>query len=298
MSKNTGRPYEILTKLILQQAYEQDGVKNLRAEHDITLQGLSLTHQIDVYLTFQVGGNTYSTIVQCKDWNSAVKQEQLQTFNHVLSDLPGQPRGIFVTRKSYQAGAKKLAKDKGIILYTLREPTENELDDLGIIHQRFEINITGLHPWSSQPDIVVDEAWLRAECALIDVPKGTAIPLRFAGDERNVALYNEDKTLRQTLYEFKQTLYPVIQGEIAPQVVAHYFTEPTYMRNSDDPRFPFVRITSISYEIAVSSTTSHHVVETQADDIAAYILKDVLSGKTGLVDRELRLRIIKDEEVS
>jgi hypothetical protein len=39
----------------------------------------------------------------------------------VLEDLPGQPRGIFVTRNGYQSGAKEWAMAHGILLYELRE---------------------------------------------------------------------------------------------------------------------------------------------------------------------------------
>lgn len=39
----------------------------------------------------------------------------------MLEDLPGQPKGIFVSRGGYQQGAREYARTHGILLYELRE---------------------------------------------------------------------------------------------------------------------------------------------------------------------------------
>lgn len=294
MLKNTGRDYELLVMLILKQAQEQDGARNLRVEHNVTLQGLSLTHQIDVYITFDVGGITYATVVQCKDWNSHVKQEQMQTFSQVLTDLPGQPRGVFITRRGFQSGARKLAEDKGIILYTLREPTEQDWRDLAII-RRVVFDLTIFAPRTTNPRLVFDDVWWQAECRRLGVQPSETISLHGNAPDNEVALYDEDKTPRLTLYDFKSALPPAGQ-EVALQCVIHNFVEPTYIRVDGDPRIPFFRLKSISYEVEVSAHILRRVVEVQADDIAAYIMTDVRSGRTRFVDRELRLRVLRDGE--
>ena len=58
---------------------------------------------------------------EAKDWQSPVKKGQLIEFKGILDDLPGQPRGVFVTRTGYQQGAKDFAAAQGIILYELDE---------------------------------------------------------------------------------------------------------------------------------------------------------------------------------
>ncbi len=293
MEKNTGRDYEILTKLILQQAYELDGVKNLRVAHDIVLQGAILPHQIDVYLSFDVGTITYATIVQCKDWNSRVKQEQMMAFSQVLADLPGQPRGVFVTRKGYQDGARKLAQDKGIILYTLREPTEKDWHDLAIIRSIvFELIITVPRISNHRP--VFDYDWWLMEQRRIGLREGEASNFHVNASPQEVEFYHEDKTPSgQTLYDLEMALTP--RGpDVAPQCVIHLFNEPTYIRNNGDPRVPYLGLKSVSFEVEVFVGRSQHKTDVQSDDIAAYIMRDVLSGKTSLVNRELRLRIVRE----
>ncbi len=129
MSKNTGIPYEILTQQIFQALHDQDRVKNIKVQHNVELQGKTLKHQIDVYWEYELGGVVYRAVVQAKDWaTQAVTQNQLLAFKAILEDLPGQPRGIFVTRTGYQSGAKDFAKANGIVLYELREPTAQDLD--------------------------------------------------------------------------------------------------------------------------------------------------------------------------
>jgi hypothetical protein len=58
-------------------------------------------------------------VVQAKDWSKPVTKGALVEFLGILRDLPGQPRGIFVSREGYQKGAKLWAAANGILLYTL-----------------------------------------------------------------------------------------------------------------------------------------------------------------------------------
>ncbi len=283
MAKNTGRDYELLTQTLLNQVHQQKGVQNLTVEHDVKIQGAVLKHQIDVLLRFEADGVLHTVIVQCKDWDYTVKQEHLLTFSGVLADLSnlrGQVHGIFVTRKGYQAGAKALASAKGIILYTFRERTVKD-----IIIRRIVINSVMNVPWSSQPSFEWDQAWWEKECERLEIARGTTIPIQIEGDELSVMLYNEDGTPRQSIYEFKQTLYPTLSGEVLRQTVVHRFTEPTYIANSADHRFLRVRLMSVTYEIGVSRHQNQIVVE--SEDIVAYIIEDVLTGATATTDREL-----------
>jgi hypothetical protein len=95
--KNTGRPYELLAQAIWQALNDQEGVANVKVQCNVTLQGNLTSHEIDLYWEFERNRVTYRTVVQAKDWINPVKQEQLIAFKKVLEDLPGQPRGIFVT---------------------------------------------------------------------------------------------------------------------------------------------------------------------------------------------------------
>lgn len=128
MEKNTGIEYELLVKHIFEQILNLNipNIKTLKIEHDVILQGITGKHQIDVYWEFEFSGIKYKTIVQAKDWLSRVPQEKILAFNQILQDLPGQPRGIFITKTGYQKGAKEIADKHNILLYELREPTDKD----------------------------------------------------------------------------------------------------------------------------------------------------------------------------
>lgn len=139
MAKNTGVEYEVLVKEIFEQIlkYNLANLKTLKIEHDVYIKGNLGTHQIDVYWEFEFNGIKYKTVVQAKDWNSNVPQEKILAFNQILQDIPGQPRGIFITKTGYQKGAREIAEKINIVLYELRKPTdkdwEGKMRDLKII---------------------------------------------------------------------------------------------------------------------------------------------------------------------
>jgi restriction endonuclease len=119
MQNNTGIPYELLVQSIFQEILDQESAHTIRVEHNVELKGRTTTHQIDVLWRFSIGGITYTTLVQVKDWKSKIKKENVLAFRAVLDDIPGQPRGVLVTRSGFQSGAKTLAEKHGIKLYLL-----------------------------------------------------------------------------------------------------------------------------------------------------------------------------------
>jgi Restriction endonuclease len=151
--KNTALSYELLVQAIFQAINDQEEVANLIVERNKTLQGKTTPHQIDVYWKFEKAGITYENIVQAKDLQSPVKQGQLIEFKGVLDDLPGQPRGIFVTRSGYQKSAKTVAIKNRIILYELDElpkPPNTVVTTLG--WGRYEADIRSFKIQPKDPD--------------------------------------------------------------------------------------------------------------------------------------------------
>jgi hypothetical protein len=71
-------------------------------------------------LQFEVGDIVHQTIVEVRDYNSKIKQAAILAFEGVLNDIPGQPRGVMVTRTGFQPGAETYAKKRGIKLYRLQ----------------------------------------------------------------------------------------------------------------------------------------------------------------------------------
>jgi Restriction endonuclease len=120
---NTGIPYELVIQAMFQEILNKGGGRTIKVRHNVVVKGRTTKHQIDLMWRFSVGGIKYTTIVQATDWTSKVKKSAVLAFRGVLDDLPGQPRGVMITRTGFQAGAKALAERHGIKLYLLKQIT-------------------------------------------------------------------------------------------------------------------------------------------------------------------------------
>jgi restriction endonuclease len=119
--KNTGIPYEMALQQIFQEIHDREPGRTIKVEQNILIEGRSARHQIDLRWEFTIAGIKHLTIVQARDWNQTIKQESVFAFREILDDIPGQPRGLIVTRRGFQRGARKYAEAHGIKLFTLRQ---------------------------------------------------------------------------------------------------------------------------------------------------------------------------------
>ena len=87
---------------------------------DFVVKGMRTEHRIDVFAVFNFGGQTYRTIIECKYWNSKVKKAQVGTSIGIIDDI-GAEKGIIVSKKGFQSGARKLAMCTNISLTTYDE---------------------------------------------------------------------------------------------------------------------------------------------------------------------------------
>lgn len=128
LAKKDGKQFELLVKAIYEEILEQDSVESISVKHDVSLKGRSgQEHQIDVYWSFKLAGETIQVAIECKDYNSAVSVGRIRDFSAALDDI-GNVKGIFVTTKGYQTGAIKFAEFQRIALKTVQEPTDSELN--------------------------------------------------------------------------------------------------------------------------------------------------------------------------
>ena len=123
--KNTGKSYEELVQEIYQAILDYEnadaGYQKIEVRHNVKLKGKTGNfHQIDVYWAFMLSGIKYETLVEIKDWKNPVKMEQINSFKAVLDDVPGFPKGIYVSRSGFQLGAIKTAEHHGIKLVTIQ----------------------------------------------------------------------------------------------------------------------------------------------------------------------------------
>jgi hypothetical protein len=102
----TGLSYELLVRGIFQAINDQEQVSNLTVEHNKTLQGKTITHQIDVYWKFQRAGITREVIggwptqaLFWLEWGSSItegslpasRSRSLAVHSHSINTRPSRP---------------------------------------------------------------------------------------------------------------------------------------------------------------------------------------------------------------
>ena len=280
MKKNTGKSYESLTEAVFSELLKQDSVENIKIEKNKILTGKSTTHEIDVYWQFRVGDIVYETIIQAKDWNSKVPQGEILKLKAILEDLPSQPRVIFVTKTGFQAGAMKVAKANGILLYELREPTEKDWEG------RLKTIIIDIH--ATIPDgkieIVPDNVWLNNELSKRGLDKKE---IRIMGLENEIIIFNEDGTKWKDLYEIKSEELDKIQAGEKNKEVTIDLNVPKYIKTNDEA-FPLIKLKEI--KLILSKVTITQSMKLDGSTMVGYILKNILDGTEKIFDRNLKLK--------
>lgn len=124
------------------------------ADYNVKLMGKSgQKHQIDVYWEYQYDNTTFKIVIECKNYNHTVSIGKVRDFFGVLYDLED-VKGIMVTKKGYQEGAKKFGAHYGIDLMELREPEEGEAI---VAETTLTIDSSARHRL-----FLVDEDWAKA----------------------------------------------------------------------------------------------------------------------------------------
>ena len=119
--KETGRDYELIVKAIYEALWRQERIEEWKVWQNVKLSGKTAEHQIDVYCKFRAAGEEHQVIIEVKKEKRRAEKGDLFKLAFSLEDIPGQPRGIFVNRASYQSGAKRFAKKVGIVILQLME---------------------------------------------------------------------------------------------------------------------------------------------------------------------------------
>jgi hypothetical protein len=278
MPKNTGRQFEKLTRRIFAEALNRGEVRTVEVRHDVKLAGKTTNHQVDVYWEFERGGIRYATVVQAKDWTRPVGQGELLKFRGVLDDLPHQPRGVFVARAGYQAGALAFAAEHGILLYVLREPT-------GTDFWQVNLNLSVYSPRASDIRLIHDEPWMLEEAASLRLPETPRIAI--AAEVWEFAVYDQSGWQSGTVKDVIDAFYPGGLRELPPTRMTHRFERPTFIRTGVDS-FPRLKINAVEATISVDKIEARWAFD--AKELVGFILEDVAAGTALAFDREGRLR--------
>ena len=84
LAKNTGKEYEqfvaeLQQALLNTEAFIQQ--KNVKVEvNKIIVDNCGIKRQFDIYWEYELGGITYKTVIECKDYNSKISVDRIDGF--------------------------------------------------------------------------------------------------------------------------------------------------------------------------------------------------------------------------
>ena len=276
---NSNTEFELFTQRIYQRLVNNDVLKPTKVQHNVKLKGKSgCEHQIDVYWEYEIAGNMHRVAIECKNYDSLVPIGKVRDFLGVLHDL-NNVRGIMVSSKGYQEGAKKYADYYDISLKELRHPYLNE--SIG------SITITA-HSKIRHLLFLIDEGWIAEHHFNLDRLRGFYASFHFDKAEywraaTHFPIETKDRYIRNTngdkISSFEELERQLPENPDPDTSIVFPFEDGWLESRHWGP----VRIREVKfeYESKVQETT----LNLAADDFVEAILDDAVSGKTDYVPK-------------
>lgn len=276
----SGRSYELLVAAVFQTLLAQEKVENVLVQQNVTIAGITGSHQIDVYWEFVFAGITHRVVVQAKDWNKKVEQGEVLKLKAVLDDIPHQPRGIFVSAKGYQRGASKIAKARGIELYTLIQDEDKPLimTVIGWMKVR-ALSVVGNYQLLMEVEtfnpVVKDMSWL-------------ADPASLTEDERSAAKKMVSNELELPVYDAAGNVVTTVAAIVRAELAKVRSDPPKKLQiDSNLPNESFVRpwgvggksVRVFNLNVNIEIEREKKTRTWKADGVVNFILSNVLTGE-------------------
>lgn len=271
--------FELFTQRVYQKLVNNDVLKPTTVKHNVKLKGKSgCEHQIDVYWEYEIAGNLQRVAIECKNYDSQVPIGKIRDFFGVLQDL-NNVRGIMVSSKGYQEGAKKFADFYGISLKELRRPGWNEF--IGSISTTVQADIR-------HTLFLIDEGWIAEHNFSLDRLRRLYAELQF-----EKAVYW--KTASHFPIGTKDHFIRNAKGKMISSLEKLEDQLPENPEPGTEIVFPFedgwiesshwgsVKIREVKY--VYESTVQETTLNLAADDFVEAILEDALDGKANYVSK-------------
>lgn len=265
--KNTGKSYEELVReiyqVILDYENKDDNYRRIEVQHNVELKGNSGNlHQIDVFWSFELAGIEYKTLIEVKDWKKPVKKEQLHSFISVLDDIPGSPRGCFVSRSGFQSGAVTAAKHRGIKLVKIEASA-------------FRIVINNIVTYYNGVELSVDEDWAEKQ----GLHETDASRLIIAKTQEEVILLSPKKVKVRLIDLMCNDARPYYYEEDDVHHTIKTTLKGDWYLLTDDPIIEMIKVLDYKFECYNKSASTGFELT-----LPQYLITDILEEKKHLYD--------------
>lgn len=207
---NTGKEYEGFVAKLQQALLNAETIttqKNIQVEVDKKItDNCGIERQFDIYWEYELGGITYKTVIECKDYNSNVSVEKIDALIGKIRDIPDL-KAVFATKKGYQSGAKTKAEKNKIDLLIVREQNDSDWEDEDgtPLIKKICINMHVCMPAHIHKfDPLIDGEWVK-ENTSIDTSK----PISLSALNNEIFIEDIDSNETYSLHELASKLAPL-----------------------------------------------------------------------------------------
>ena len=274
--ENINIEYEILTQEIYRCLLNAEGFENIEVKHNIKLLGKSgCNHQIDVYWEFILAGETHKVAIECKNYTKEVSIAKVRDFFGVIYDI-GNIKGIFVTKKGFQSGAKSFADYYGISLKELREPQAQDWEGrLKTIKVKFDVMPIVRTAIIVEPDY----AWMISKGLINSEEESQKIVIETENKlNTEIYIYNEDGSILNSFFDLEQKLPHNMQS--AKGLKHIYKFDNGFMKSN----FGKIKVNSVGFKYDINIDSSELILE--AEGLTKAILKDIKTSKIQFVNND------------
>ena len=207
---NTGKEYELFVARLQQAILSSESIaaqENIVVETDKKIiDNCGVARYFDIFWEYQLGGFTYKTVIECKDYDSKVSVDKIDALVGKVHDLPDL-KAVVATKTGYQSGVKAKAEHNKIDLLIVREQNAS---DWTAPEGSARIKKICIEIILSSParilkfDPVVDGEWIRNNTC-IDISNQVHI----SGQNNQIIIDDVDKGAEYSLYELASRLSPI-----------------------------------------------------------------------------------------
>ncbi len=204
---NNGREYEEFVASLQQALLNAELIttqQNICIElNKKIIDNCGIEREFDLYWEYELGGLTYKTVIECKDYNSNIAVDKIDALIGKTRDIPDL-RAVFATKKGYQSGAKTKAEHNKIDLLIIREQNDSDWQDVNgnpfikIINIDMHINMPA-QITKFEPEI--DGAWVQDNTD-IDISK----PLTMSGLNNEICIEDMNRNEKYSLLDLSGKL--------------------------------------------------------------------------------------------
>lgn len=204
---NDGKEYEQFVASLQQAILNSENIttqQNIKIELNKKIKdNCGNEREFDLYWEYELGGLTYKTVIECKDYNSNISAEKIDALIGKVRDIPDL-RAVFATKKGYQVGAKNKAEQNKIDLLIIRKQNDSDWQDadgtpyIKTIHIDMHINMPAV---ITKFEPVIDGEWVKSNTEI-----DTSKPLNLAGLNNELFIEDLDKNEKYSLYDLASKL--------------------------------------------------------------------------------------------